>query len=186
MDNKKITKWQKSGTPKVLVNKFGKSTISQLFVNPKTGQKEEFILFQEKDFIIVFAVTADQQVVTVRQYRHGCDKVIRELPAGGVEENESLEETVRRELLQETGYTAQKIVKLGPVLYSSSSNATTQGHPFLALSCQKTARQQLDESEDIAVELIPLAKWIKQCHTEIVEPNSIATTFRALSYLNLK
>src|SRR3989344_9263769 len=180
MSSKQIQKWEKTGIPTFLVNKFGKSTISQILINPKTGRREEFILFQEKDFAMVFAITSDQKVIVVRQYRPGCNDVIRELPAGGVEENENPENAVKRELIQETGYTTNEIRRLGPVLYSSTSNATTQGHPFLAINCEKTEEQSLDQNEDIDIELIPLPEWLQKCHEEIVEPNSIAITFLAL------
>jgi len=61
----------------------------------------------------VAAFTEDNKMVLTRQYRHPMGKVIYDIPAGGPENEETLEEAALRELEEETGYTAEKLEWLG-------------------------------------------------------------------------
>ncbi len=61
----------------------------------------------------VVAVTDDGSVLLVRQYRHAAGEMLWEIPAGGREEGESVLETARRELAEETGYGAESWLALG-------------------------------------------------------------------------
>lgn len=68
------------------------------------------------DYVSVFALTAEREIVMVRQYRPVVEHHTLELPSGHVEKNESPEESARRELLEETGYRADRMVLLGALL----------------------------------------------------------------------
>src|SRR5687768_10733957 len=61
----------------------------------------------------IVALTKDNQVVLIRQYRHGVCDVFWEFPGGVVEEGEDLVQGVKRELLEETGYAASKLIQVG-------------------------------------------------------------------------
>lgn len=182
-----IQGWHK-GREEILLKKFGKEMRSVLFTNPRTNTEEEFVLFGNKDWSVVLPLTADMHVVTVRQYKQGCDKIIRELPAGAADfRNEKPEDVARRELLEETGYeAAEGMLFLGPPLWISSRSSWTRFWPFLALGCRKVAEQKLDDLEDIEIELIPLDEWIHQALSEIEEPSAVVATFRALPYIGYK
>ena len=68
-----------------------------------------FYVNEYPDWVNAFGLTEDGKVVMVRQYRHGIGTIGTELPGGVVEEGESLEEGVRRETLEETGYAFQQV-----------------------------------------------------------------------------
>ena len=175
--------WKK-GTEVTLLKKFGKEMRRVMFANPKTGAEEEFVLFGSKDWSVILPVTDDNQVITVLQYKQGCNKIIRELPAGVADfENEKPEDTARRELLEETGYEADSMKFLGPPLWISSRSSWTRFWPFLAKGCKKVAEAKLDSLEDIEIGLIPLEEWIQKTLSEIEEPSAIVATFRALPHI---
>ena len=182
MSEKKIVPWTKIGEPTVLAGKFGKKLISQIFRNPATDKEEEFVLFGQKDWSVVLPITEDgKKVVTVSQYKQGCDQIVLELPAGTADfKGETPEEVMRRELLEETGFEPLEVISLGPPQFMSTRNSWTKFHLFLAKGCKKVKEAKLDLNEEIETQLIPLDEWIELCFTEIVEPSAIVATFRSL------
>jgi len=69
-----------------------------------------------QDYSAVVAVTDDQEVLIVRQYRPAVERYTLELPSGLVDAGETPAEAARRELLEETGYEAALVENLGPML----------------------------------------------------------------------
>ena len=69
-----------------------------------------------QDYSAVVAVTDDQEVLIVRQYRPAVERYTLELPSGLVDAGETPAEAARRELLEETGYEADVVENLGPML----------------------------------------------------------------------
>jgi ADP-ribose pyrophosphatase len=68
------------------------------------------------DYVSVIALTAEQEVVLVRQYRPAVERCTLELPSGHVEADETPEQSARRELAEETGYLAERMEFLGTLL----------------------------------------------------------------------
>jgi ADP-ribose pyrophosphatase len=69
-----------------------------------------------QDYSAVVAITDEQQVLVVRQYRPAVERYTLELPSGLVDAGETGGEAARRELLEETGYEAAVVEDLGPML----------------------------------------------------------------------
>ncbi len=69
-----------------------------------------------QDYAAVVAVTDDQQMLIVRQYRPAVERYTLELPSGLVDAGETPAESARRELLEETGYQASTVEDLGPMM----------------------------------------------------------------------
>ncbi|HEX6334819.1 MAG TPA: NUDIX hydrolase [Flavisolibacter sp.] len=97
-----------------------------------------------------FAVTKDRKVVLVQQYRHGLGVISIETPGGVVDEGETPEAAIRRELKEETGYAFETFEYLGKI---SANPATTNNymHMFLATGGEKISEPQLDATEDVEV-----------------------------------
>ncbi|HWP27213.1 MAG TPA: NUDIX hydrolase [Xanthobacteraceae bacterium] len=67
----------------------------------------------QRDYLAILAVTPDGRIPIVRQYRPALEAFTWELPAGLVDDNETPEESCRRELMEETGFPARHIHLLG-------------------------------------------------------------------------
>lgn len=182
---------KKTGDPITLAGKFGKKLVSQDFTNPHTGQPEQFVLFGQKDWSVVLALTPDDYVLTVRQYKQGCDKIILELPAGTADFNssgpdETPESIMRRELLEETGHEAGRVVSLG-AYWIASRSSWTRFHCFLATHCTETSSPTRNLQEPITRHFVPLRDWIRMALVEgsIDEPSAVVATARSLEPLGL-
>ncbi len=68
------------------------------------------------DYVAIVALTGDERVLAVRQYRPAVERHTIELPSGLIDPGESPEQTAARELLEETGYAAASVEVLGPML----------------------------------------------------------------------
>src|SRR5688572_17208927 len=123
------------------------------------GAVFEPIVFEFHPWANVLALTKNKEAVLVKQYRHGVQDVLLELPGGIVDNDENPLEGARRELLEETGYAASDIVEVGK-LYPNPAIQSNIMYCFLALDVEKVAVQKLDESEDIEVHLVPLDELI--------------------------
>ncbi len=104
------------------------------------------------NWINIVACTKEGQILLVKQYRVGIDDLTLEIPGGAVDPGEDALEASKRELREETGYTSSNWSKLGQV----HPNPAFMGNwcaTYLALDCEKTHDQNLDELEEIEVVL---------------------------------
>jgi len=134
-------------------------------------------------WVTAFALTKEGKVVLIKQYRHGLDVTSIETPGGVVDEGETEEQAVIRELKEETGYTFDHIEPLGKI---SANPATTNNymHMFLATGGVKTGEQELDETEELEVVLYSMeeVKQLVRGH-RIVQALHTACIFYALEKL---
>jgi ADP-ribose pyrophosphatase len=118
---------------------------------------EDYFVSVRPEVALVLAITATQELILVQQYRHGAQAVLLELPAGTFDPQcESAETAARRELEEETGYTAETLLPLA-TLYDNPVKETNQIHLFLAQDAYPVGAQKLDVTEEIDVVRVPLA-----------------------------
>ena len=132
----------------------------------------------------IVALTRDGQVVLVRQYRHGVCDVLLEFPGGVVERGEDPVEGAKRELLEETGYSASNVIQLGK-LYPNPAFQTNTLYCFLALDAERVGEQSLDAGEDIEVHLVQLDELIEMARQgQFPHALQAAVLLQALAYMN--
>jgi ADP-ribose pyrophosphatase len=148
------------------------------------GKRLEGVVLEYQDWVTILALTKDQEVVLIRQYRHGAQKIIVELPGGAMDPGENPLEAARRELLEETGYTSDRFVQVGAVS-PNPANQTNLIYSFLALDAEKTSDQHLDETEEIEVFRRPLEEVIHMAKSgDLLQSMQVSAVFFALAHLN--
>ncbi len=123
----------------------------------RTGRPGRYLVLHVPAWINVVALTPDDEVVLVEQYRHGLDAVTLEIPGGMVDAGEEPAAAARRELREETGYAGREPVLLGTVHPNPAiqDNACTT---WLIADARPTSRPEPDEGEHIEVVTVPRAE----------------------------
>ena len=122
-----------------------------------SGQEHDFHVIETSDWVNVVPVTRDQQVVMVRQFRHGIRDLTLEVPAGVMDTaDESPAQAARRELREETGYGCDALVPLG-VVHPNPAIMNNRCHMFAAHDVELAGPPQWDGTEEMVVETVPLA-----------------------------
>jgi 8-oxo-dGTP pyrophosphatase MutT (NUDIX family) len=124
-------------------------------VSPRTGEEHDFYVFESHEWVNIIPVTKEREVVLIRQYRHGVRDVVMEIPGGIVEPGDTPLDAAIRELKEETGYTAKQMVYLG-LTHANPAFMNNRCYSYLALDCEPSGPQNLDDKEDIEVLLRPL------------------------------
>ncbi|MGI4834600.1 MAG: NUDIX hydrolase [Janthinobacterium lividum] len=126
---------------------------------PSGQELDDYFVSVRPHVVLTFPLTADNQVVFVRQYKHAAGQILLELPGGVVDAHEtSVLAAAGRELLEETGYAPAQPLEHLLDTYDNPTKDTNQISFFLARGVRPIAAQHLDETENIEVVLVPLAE----------------------------
>jgi len=158
-----MSQWKKLGSKEVKVGY--KTAVIKKYEMPD-GKIEEYTTWDKvgTQCIATVAITKDNKVVVARQFRPGPEIMFDDIPGGAANPGEKLEDAARRELREETGYQTKGLFKqLGTVCKDAYTNATH--NYFLALDCEPTSTQDLDDNEHIEIVLITLEKLLENART---------------------
>jgi 8-oxo-dGTP pyrophosphatase MutT (NUDIX family) len=125
---------------------------------------EDYYVLEYPNWVNAVAITDDNKILMVQQYRHAAEIVSIELPGGVIEAGESPEAGLKRELLEETGYQFDDF-ELLCVTYANPSTANNYTSCYLARGGRKVQDQSLDEHEELIVETFTIDE-VKQLLAE--------------------
>ena len=131
---------------------------SEQKISPRTGQPHDFYILDCVDWVNVVAVTADNHLVMVEQYRHGSNTVELEIPGGIMDAQDgSPAATAIRELKEETGHEGENAQLIGEI-YSNPAILTNKTYTVLVQNCGLKYPVQLDGGEDLLTRLVPVTE----------------------------
>lgn len=123
------------------------------------GDQSTYAVVTMGDGVAVVPLTDDGRVFLVREYKHGLRTFSLEIPCGSVEKGEPPVEAARRELKEETGLLAEKMISLGAV-HSYTSLIQGVEHLFVARGL-KEVEPEPDEGEFIDRLTLPFAQVLE-------------------------
>ena len=148
-----------------------------------SGKEYKAFVLEFDAWANVVAITKNNEVVLVKQYRHGVQEILLELPGGVVDKGEDPLEGAKRELMEETGYSAGNIIEVGRLYHNPAIQHNTL-YCYLATDVELTGEQHLDDAEEIEVQLVPLDELIKMAaQGKFLHALNVAVLFQALAYL---
>jgi len=147
---------------------------------------DPYYVYEFPTWVAAVALTEDEKVVMVRQYRHAIGETSFELPGGCVDDTDaSWEEAIARELLEETGYAFTGYEYLGKISANPSTNDNLM-HMYLAKGGKKVAEQHLDPNEEIEVYLFTIDE-VKQllADNQLLQAMHVACLYYAFAKLGV-
>jgi 8-oxo-dGTP pyrophosphatase MutT (NUDIX family) len=151
-------------------------------ISPRTGREHDFFVLDSVNWVNVIAITPDQQLVMVEQYRHGSNTVELEVPGGMMDADETDPAAAAvRELREETGYEGGPARVLGRV-HANSAILTNFCYTILIENCELKHGLELDSGEDVVTRLVPVADIPKLVAEEKIQHSMVVV---ALYYFDL-
>ncbi|OJJ19275.1 hypothetical protein BKI52_20905 [marine bacterium AO1-C] len=175
----KIIPWKKLKENKIYSGY--RSIIKRTFELPN-GKSMEYDIVAGGNFASIAAITKDQQVLLVRQFRPGPERILMSTPSGYIDTNEEPEVAARRELLEETGYKAEEVFfkKIVTLPYGTGSQ-----YCFVATGCEKIQEQRLDDTEFIEVVTMSLSDFkAKLRNAQDLDLYNLTAGYLLLDHLN--
>jgi 8-oxo-dGTP pyrophosphatase MutT (NUDIX family) len=148
----------------------------------ETGALGDFDIIQTLNWVNVIALTTDNEVILVKQYRHGTDEVTLEIPGGAVDFGEDIHLAAARELEEETGYKTSEWEKLG-TCHPNPAFMTNVCETWLAKNCEPIGSQKFDDLEEIELVSVPLDSIPKMIKNNEITHSLVIAAFH---YLALK
>ena len=163
-----------------VIEKYGRKVDKVIFKLQNGSKSDFYIADQNNRYAVVLALTFDNKVILVKQFRPGPQKVLLDLPGGAVDKSETPLDAIKRELLEESGY-AGDFQFITESVFNAYSGAVC--YHFIARNCRKIQEIINDETEFTEDKLIKLTDFRKQLRSGQV--CDFGTAYLGLDYLHL-
>ena len=131
---------------------------SEKKISPRTQQIHDVVVIDCVNWVNVIAVTPDQQLVMIEQYRHGSNTVELEIPGGMMDTKDaSPEATGLRELREETGYEGENPRLIGQI-FPNPAIMSNVCFTVMVENCRCVHPVEFDHGEDLITRLVPVAE----------------------------
>ncbi len=114
------------------------------------GSSADWFIQKSLGAVVILPILADGQIMLQKTYKHGCGEILYEFPAGMIDPNEKPLKSAERELLEETGFKAEKLTFLGEA-FANPTGSTAKHYYFLAENCKKISEPDLEPAEQIEI-----------------------------------
>jgi ADP-ribose pyrophosphatase len=145
----------------------------------RDGQVELREMVVHPGSVVLLPLLDDGRLVMIRNRRFAVERTLLELCAGTLEPGEDVALCAARELEEETGYRARQLTELLS-FFPSPGISNERMHVFVARGLSVSA-QQLDQSEQIEVEPLPLSDVLARIRAHEIED---AKTIAAVLYFH--
>ncbi len=120
--------------------------------------EHDFHVLESTDWVNIIPITPANEVVLVRQFRHGVRDCTLEIPGGMVDtEDASPLVAARREMKEESGYDSERVEALGSI-HPNPAIQANRCYSFVAWDVERRCDPQFDSTEETEVELVPLVR----------------------------
>jgi ADP-ribose diphosphatase len=146
------------------------------------GKEKIYLRGKRRDYSTIVPFVSQSEILAIKSYRHLVDSVQIEVPSGYIEQGESPEQAAIRELEEETGYKAKRIVSVGKYTLDYTMFEQT-GYVFAAYDLAKEGKTNFGSMEKIELSIKPV-KEIRELlfNGTILNAASIVALYRALDY----
>ena len=152
-------------------------------ISPRTGNDHKFFYIDTADWVNIVPITADDEVVFVRQFRHGSQGISLEIPGGMIDSGEEPQVAAVRECLEESGYQAGSVESLG-VLNPNPALFPNKLHTYVARRVEAIGEIANTSTEHTEVELVPMKDLPGLLQSGAIDHALVAATLWKLLYLD--
>jgi 8-oxo-dGTP pyrophosphatase MutT (NUDIX family) len=126
-------------------------------ISPRTHLTHDFLVIDSVNWVNVVALTPDQELVMIEQYRHGSGTVELEIPGGMMDPQDSSPEAAGvRELREETGFAGENPRIIGEIFPNPAIMSNTC-FTVLVENCRCLHPVEFDHGEDLITRLVPVS-----------------------------
>jgi len=148
-----------------------------------THEEIDILLVSSADAANVIPITADLDVILVKQFRFGIQQETLEIPGGLIEAEEDVVEGIKRELIEETGYSGRQWAHLGTLPFNPVYHKNYIHH-YIAENVSLTHETNFDLGEHIEIVKIPLPEVLHKVKGgQLAHPHTISAFMFAFDRL---
>ena len=177
-----ISKWKTRSSEYIVSKPWATLRVDECEL-PDGRIASEYYVLEYPNWVNVVAITEDDKVIMVRQYRHSGDIVSIEIPGGVIDGDEQPLAAAKRELLEETGYLFEDF-ELVSTIYPNPATSNNVTYCYLARGGKKVQEQDLDEHEDIDIEFYAIEE-VKEMLLKNEIPQALHVTGLLYAFLKM-
>ena len=155
-------------------------------ISPRTGDQHSVFVIDSVNWVNVIAVTPNDELVMIEQYRHGSDTIELEIPGGMIDaEDASPAAAGIRELREETGYEGEHPRIIGTIRPNPAIMSNTC-HTLMVDNCRLKHPVEFDHGEDVVTRLVPVAELRKMVASGRIQHSLVVVALYHFDLLKLE